>query len=95
MNQKFVLKYPKYNRYFSSINIQDGNPDVEVTDVKYEAKIFDSILEAKVWIKRIRSNDMTYIKNDENPIWEIVLVNMKNGINDFDEVLTWYSTTEE
>ena len=95
--QKFVIKSPELNGYFARIDQIGDSVDTAITDEKYEAKIFDYAIEAKEWLKKIASENMQYKKTFPKDIvinWEIVLVNMKNGVNDFDEVMTWYSTTE-
>ena len=89
--QKFIIKNPNSNKYFVSIEGNDYVSDVITTDQKYEAKIFDSGIEAKDWLKMIWKK--TVVK-DFNIIWEVILVTMKNGINDFEEIMTWYSSTE-
>lgn len=95
--QKFVIKSPELNGYFARIDKVGYFCDAAITDQKYEAKIFDYAIEAKEWLKKISSENMEYKRTFPKDIvinWEIVLVDMKNGINDFDEVMTWYSTTE-
>lgn len=89
--QKFIIKNPNSNKYFVSIEGNDYAIDVITTDQKYEAKIFDSVIEAKEWLKMIWKK--TVVK-DFNIVWEVILVNMKNGMNNFEEIMTWYSSTE-
>ena len=89
--QKFIIKNPNSNKYFVSIEGNDYASYVITTDQKYEAKIFDSVIEAKEWLKMIWKK--TVVK-DFNIVWEVILVTMKNGINDFEEIMTWYSSTE-
>lgn len=95
--QKFIIKSPELNGYFARIDQIGDSVDAAITDEKYEAKIFDYAIEAKEWLKKIASENMQYKKTFPKDViinWEIVLVTMKNGVNDFEEVMTWYSTTE-
>ena len=89
--QKFIIKNSNSNKYFVAFECNDYTIDAITTEQKYEAKIFDSVIEAKEWLKTIWKET---VFKDVNIIWEVILVTMKNGINDFEEIMTWYSSTE-
>ena len=89
--QKFIIKNPNSNKFFVAFEGNDYALNVITTEQKYEAKIFESGIEAKEWLKMIWRKTILI---DCNIIWEVILVDMKNGVNDFEETMTWYSSIE-